>query len=80
MCGPCWSLVKPETQAEVYRTVVLRSPSVDASWAPWWRAQAHAIAENATARGVTFRSGRTIADYLTKELVSADELEGQDDL
>jgi hypothetical protein len=31
-------------QAEVYRTVGMRGKLVDASWAPWWRAQAEAIA------------------------------------
>lgn len=43
MCRPCWSQVPAELQREVYRTVKLRGPSCDASWAPWWRAQARAI-------------------------------------
>ena len=75
MCKPCWRLVSPETQAEVYRTVSLRGSRCDATWAPWWRAQATAIAENGRARGVTFRSGRTIEDYLAKEFAFADKLE-----
>ena len=37
-CAPHWARVPPSTQREVYRTVKLRGPSVDASWAPWWRA------------------------------------------
>lgn len=51
MCGPCWALVTPEHQAEVYRTVKLRGPRVDASWAPWWRAQRRACVDVALARG-----------------------------
>lgn len=77
MCRSCWALVKPETQAEVYRTVVLRGRTINATWAPWWRAQARAIAENAAARGVVFRNERTIDDYLAKELAFADSLEGR---
>lgn len=45
MCKPCWAHVTPPTQKEVYRTVRLRGSYIDASWAPWWRAQAKAIAE-----------------------------------
>jgi hypothetical protein len=44
MCLPCWHLVPMGLQVEVNRTVKLRGPDVDASWAPWWRAQAKAIA------------------------------------
>src|SRR5271166_4951091 len=40
MCRSCWVQVPPDIQAEVYRTVKLRGSHVDASWAPWWRAQA----------------------------------------
>ena len=32
-----------QLQTEVNRTVGLRGPRVDATWAPWWRAQAKAI-------------------------------------
>lgn len=41
-CRGHWAMVPPSIQREVYRTVKLRGPSVDASWAPWWRAQAQA--------------------------------------
>lgn len=52
-CRGCWALVKPETQAEVYRTVKLRDMgSIDETWAPWWRAQAQAIYEVAIAQGI----------------------------
>ncbi len=44
MCRKHWRMVPRETQDEVYRTVGLRGSSIDASWAPWWRAQARAIA------------------------------------
>lgn len=50
MCGPCWAKVPAALQREVYRTVVLRGPLVDATWAPWWRAQARAIAHVAHLR------------------------------
>lgn len=53
MCARCWRLVQPATQAEVYRTVVLRGPRVDATWAPWWRAQSAACAEVAAHRGAS---------------------------
>lgn len=77
MCGPCWQLVSAPTQAEVYRTVKLRGSRVDASWGPWWRAQAFAIVENATRRAVQFKNGRTLAEYLAHELAFADKLEGK---
>lgn len=44
MCKRCWRLVPAEIQREVYRTVELRGDACDATWAPWWRAQALAIA------------------------------------
>lgn len=50
MCPRCWSLVPADIQAEVYRTVGMRGRLVDETWAPWWRAQARAIAYNAHAR------------------------------
>ena len=50
MCGACWSHVPADLQREVYRTVGARGPTCDASWAPWWRAQARAIAHVAHLR------------------------------
>lgn len=50
MCGPCWARVPADLQREVYRTVGLRGPACDESWAPWWRAQARAIAHVAHIR------------------------------
>lgn len=72
MCRPCWSQVPPELQAEVYRTVVLRGPHADRTWAPWWRAQARAIAHVAHLREPN--EARRDA-YLRRELAFADTLE-----
>lgn len=72
MCRPCWSKVPADLQAEVYRTVGLRGPSVDATWAPWRRAQARAIAHVAMLR----EPNETKRDaYITRELAFADLLE-----
>ena len=43
MCAKHWRMVPGDVQHEVYRTVGKRGKCVDASWAPWWRAQAKAI-------------------------------------
>lgn len=46
MCVRHWSMVPPPLAAEVYRTAGLRDRrSVDATWAPWWRAAHRAIDE-----------------------------------
>ena len=44
MCRACWNLLPADLAQEVYRTVGLRGNAIDATWAPWWRAQARAIA------------------------------------
>ena len=44
MCRSCWESVPRDLADEVYRTVTLRGPHCDATWAPWWRASAKAIA------------------------------------
>ncbi len=72
MCRACWALVPKDLQAEVYRTVGLRGPHANASWAPWWRAQAKAIAH------VAFVSHPDVEKrdrYLARELGFADQLE-----
>jgi hypothetical protein len=75
MCRPCWSLVPGDIQAEVYRTVGLRErTAVDETWAPWWRAQARAIAH------VAFLSSPDVEKrdrYLKREMEFADKLEGR---
>jgi hypothetical protein len=72
MCRSCWAQVPSDVQAEVYRTVKLRGPNVDASWAPWWRAQARAIAHVAHIREPN--ASRRDA-YLAREMTFADTLE-----
>lgn len=79
-CRPCWALVSPTTQAEVYRTVKLRGRAVDETWAPWWRAQAQAGYENAIARGLDGHAREdappwSAKAYLDKELAFAAKLE-----
>ena len=73
MCRPCWAKVPADLQAEVYRTVKLRQKgSVNATWAPWWRAQARAIAHVAHLREPN--EERRDA-YLMHALEFADKLE-----
>lgn len=72
MCKPCWALVSPATQREVYRTVKLRAASCDASWAPWWRAAHTAMYEVAIAQGHDKEKGDA---WLAREMKIADEME-----
>ena len=74
MCATCWRLVPPDLQAEVYRTVVLRGPTCDASWAPWWRAQARAIAHVAN---VCEPNAGWQTKYVARADAFADRLEGK---
>ncbi len=43
MCPAHWFMLPGHLMADVYATVRTRGPNVDASWAPWWRAQGVAI-------------------------------------
>lgn len=72
MCRACWSQVPPDIQSEVYRTVKLRAKGFDATWAPWWRAQARAIAH--VAHLACPNEARRDA-YLKREMAFADMLE-----
>jgi hypothetical protein len=72
MCKPCWRQVPRDVQDEVYRTVRLRGKSIDKTWAPWWRAQAMAIAHVAHLREPN--EARRDA-YLKRALAFADKLE-----
>jgi hypothetical protein len=73
MCKPCWRLVPQDLADEVYRTVVLRDKRVvDATWAPWWRAQAKAIAHVAFLKEPNVEKRDR---YLARELETADKLE-----
>ncbi len=71
MCRSCWANVPPALQAEVYRTVKLRGPDVDATWAPWWRAQARAIAHVAF---LVHPDEEKRDRYLARELEIADQM------
>jgi hypothetical protein len=73
MCRACWAQVPSEMQAEVYRTVALRGKAVDATWAPWWRAQARAIHHVAMLRAPSPKG----ALYLARELAFADKLDAR---
>lgn len=72
MCAWHWRKVPRELQGEVYRTVGMRGDSCDETWAPWWRAQAKAIAH------VAFLESPNEAKrdaYLARALAFADRLE-----
>ena len=71
MCLRCWRHVERATQLAVHRTVKLRGPKVDATWAPWWRAQAIARAEVAKATGVPM----DVDAWLTAQMTFATNLE-----
>ena len=71
MCRACWSKVPDDMQAEVYSTVKLRGPNCDATWAPWWRAQARAIHHVAMLSEPDAERG---ARWLAHELGIADKL------
>lgn len=85
MCPSHWRMVPLELQHEVCRTVVLRAPrSVDATWAPWWRAAHRAIDHVYRAellvRADLDEAGRAqglawAERALSKDLAFADELE-----
>src|SRR4029078_11654467 len=70
MCLSCWQKVPPTIQTEVWNTYDLRNRTTDGSWAPWWRAQAKAIA------AVAFPFNPTKHEqYIAREFAFADKLE-----
>ena len=71
MCKACWRQVSYATQQEVYFTVNKRGPHCDRTWAPWWRAQAKAIAEVAE-KALLDWDGTA---YLEREMAFVDTLE-----
>lgn len=74
MCRDCWSKVPKDLQDEVYRTVGLRGKFADKSWAPWWRAQARAIAHVAfLVEPNTEKRDR----YLEHAMATADQMEAR---
>ncbi len=75
MCRACWSRVPAELQAEVYETVDKRDKgAVNASWAPWWRAQAKAIHHVAMLVEPNEERG---SRYLNREMAFAESLESR---
>lgn len=72
LCRAHWFMVPRDLQFEVYDTVDRRGELIDASWAPWWRAQAEAIAAVLRAEGRADEADHLLAN----ELVIADKLEG----
>lgn len=74
MCRECWIKVPDDIANEVYRTVGLRGPHCDASWAPWWRAQARAIAHVAH---LTEPNEAKRDYYLRRAMEFADQLEAR---
>lgn len=77
MCAKHWRMVENDTQREVYATVGRRSKSsVNATWAPWWRAQATAIDE---VLAKVYPQERVKRErLLAKEMRFADHLEGKE--
>ncbi len=73
-CAPHWRLVPAELQREVYATVGKRGKLIDASWAPWWRAQAKAIHAIMQAEG---RDAEKLAKWFEREMKTADQMEGR---
>lgn len=72
MCKAHWRRVPPDLAAEVYRTVKLRGKLIDKTWAPWWRAQARAIAH------VAFLEHPDEAKrdaYLSRAMATAEKME-----
>lgn len=65
-------MVPKPLQDEVYRTVRLRARVIDATWAPWWRAQARAIAHVAFQEHPDEKKRDW---YLKRAMQTADEME-----
>ena len=74
MCRGCWAQVPSDLQGEVYATVGKRDKTVNKTWAPWWRAQAKAIAHVAMLKEPNEKRRDA---YLTRELSFADMLESR---
>jgi hypothetical protein len=72
MCRAHWKKVPYDIQADVYATVRRRGKFIDKTWAPWWRAQARAIAH------VYEAEGGNPAKFLERELQFAATLELRD--
>ncbi len=69
MCRKHWFMVHPDIREEVYATYRARGPRMDASWAPWWRAQTRARA------CVALEEGIDPTPEVTRGMAHADRLE-----
>jgi len=69
MCRGCWSLVPPDVQLGVYRTVKIREDCVNATWAPWTRAVSRAVA------AVMVSKGEDPTDYVAYKTAVAERME-----
>lgn len=72
-CASHWAMVPRSIQTRVYATVKKRGKHVDASWAPWWRAQAEATA--AVLRKTRPEAEAQIAKWLAHEMDVAAKME-----
>lgn len=77
MCLRHWDMVPADLQNEVYETVKKRGTHVDASWSPWWSAQAKAIHAAMVREG---REKEQCDKWLKKELEFVTTLEKRDEL
>lgn len=71
-CGPHWRMVPADIQRDVYATVGKRGKLIDATWAPWWRAQTRAIHAIMKAEG---RDPEKLAQWFDREMETARKLE-----
>ncbi len=73
-CRKHWMMVPVDLKAEVNRTVKLREKTaVNASWAPWWRAQALATVD--VGKRVHPGTDEAADRWLAKEMAFAEKLE-----
>jgi hypothetical protein len=74
-CASHWAMVPRAIQTRVYATVKKRGRCVDASWAPWWRAQAEAT--EAVLRKTKPEAEAQIAKWFEHEMAVAAKMEAQ---
>jgi len=77
MCAKHWRCVPADVQRDVYATVGKRGKCVDATWAPWWRAQARAIDAALRAESSNTAWNAQADRLLAKELAFAETLEAK---
>jgi hypothetical protein len=72
LCRTHWAKVPAMLQTDVIETVGDRARTVNATWAPWWRAAHRAIAHVMRAEG---RQCEMVERWLAHKLAFADRLE-----